>query len=77
MTTWNDEPEEKEPDEFIEMHERTEIYYRTYLSEFDEKVWPIFKHYGYPKSTALMMWSLDKLRCSVESIEEQIIDRAA
>lgn len=59
-------------EEFIPMAETDEASYRNYLCEFEEKVWPIFERYGYTKDTALLMWTLEKIRMGIQAIQEDM-----
>jgi hypothetical protein len=47
-------------EELIDMGEDVEINHRNYLTEWDEKVWPIFKNRGISKEGALTYWMLNK-----------------
>ncbi len=54
--------------EMIQVDESDEIALRNYLSEFNEKVWPIYQRYGFPKHAALIDHSLDQMRGRLERI---------
>jgi hypothetical protein len=60
--------------EFIPMAEATEIAHRNYLSEFNEKVWPIYQRYGFSRDAALLSWNLDKMRERLEGIEQLLTE---
>ena len=57
-------------EELIPLEEATEIAHRNFLAEFEEKVWPIFTHYGYSKEAALNHW----MQCKVLERLDQVID---
>jgi len=37
-----------------------EISWRSYIGDFNSRVWPVFRELGYDKNTALMIWLLNK-----------------
>lgn len=37
-----------------------EVSWRSYLGDFNARVWPVFRELGYTKDTALMAWMLNK-----------------
>ena len=60
-------------EELIPLAEATEIAHRNFLAEFEEKVWPIFQHYGYSKEAAVNHWMqckvLERLDCVIDALE--------
>lgn len=62
--------------DYIPMAEATEIAHRNYLSEFNEKVLPIYAHYGFSKDTALLAWMLCKIENRLDDVVDAIRDDA-
>lgn len=61
-----------EREEYIEFTEVVEVSHRDYLSEFDEKVWPVLKERGYTKDTALLYWMLNRIDVAVQAMRESL-----
>lgn len=45
----------------IDVTEENEISWINSLSDFDEKVWPLFEKHGYTKDAAHLMWFLNRV----------------
>lgn len=64
-------------EELIPLEEATEIAHRNFLSEFNEKAWPIFEHYGYSKEAGLNHWmqckTLERLDLVIDAVQEQAL----
>lgn len=63
-------------DETIVFAEATEARHRNFLAEFEEKVWPMYADYGYPKPTAILLWMLHRLDCGQDRIIELLEQEA-
>lgn len=49
-------PEEKLPENRIDISEECEIDWREYLTEWLDKIYPIFKEKGFTQDAALQVW---------------------
>lgn len=52
----------------IDLSEKYEEAWIVYLTEFDEKIWPIFKRHGYTKDAALLMWRMQAIYDAVDEM---------
>ena len=60
----------QEYEEQLEFTEENERGWRDYLREFVEKVYPIFKPYGFSIPEAFSAWTTNRVRCQVESLND-------
>jgi hypothetical protein len=52
----------------------TELNWRTALSDFNERVWPLFREQGISKDAALQVWILTRIENAVDHIERHVCD---
>lgn len=52
----------------IDIGEDSEIFTMEYLSEFMEKIWPMYEHHGFTRDTALIAWSMGQQRIILEAM---------
>lgn len=51
-----------------------EVYWREFLTQFEEQIYPIFKNKGYSLGEALIVWQLNKAFNTLDHIEEHLCD---
>lgn len=54
--------DDKDEEDRIELLESDERSWREYLTEFKEKVYPLFEPYGFSIPQALQAWELNRLK---------------
>lgn len=47
-------------DEELNFDAESELSWRIYLADFNNKVWPAFRELGYSKDTTLLAWLINK-----------------
>lgn len=58
--------------EQIPFRERCEASHLQFLTEFDKKVWPAFKDFGYSKDTLLLYWVLVSIQNDTSAIFNEL-----
>lgn len=62
-------------EEFITWSEDCEISHRQFLAEFNEKVWPALKEYGFSRDALLTYWTLNSVNVSIETLITEVRNR--
>ncbi len=57
-------------DDFITFNEEEERNWRQWLTEFKEKVYPVFQEYGTTLPEAMMLWKLQSIYNKLEQNED-------
>lgn len=58
--------------EYLDWCEDTEVSWIEMLSEFNEKIRPVFERAGYSGDTALIMYSIVQLKAAVNDLADRI-----
>lgn len=58
--------------EIIDLDEGDEVEHINYLSEFREKVWPIYQKEGMSFGDALIIWKLNTINNALYDLEEAV-----
>lgn len=68
----NDGEVDHHKDNLVCMPASTETHWRQFLSEFNERVWPVFKEHGISKDAALLTFISADIHDSVMGLEDLI-----
>jgi hypothetical protein len=56
-----------EDEDLIEFSEESERSWRQYMSEFRDKVYPMFERYGFTYAEAMITWRLERIITSIDA----------
>lgn len=59
-------------DNLVCMPASTEVHWRQFLSEFNERVWPVFKEHGISKDAALLCFLSADIHDGIMGLEDLI-----
>lgn len=74
MPETNSDNEDDGSDDIVRLTAQTEFRWRNFLSDFNEKVWPLFREYGFSKDAALAAWMMAKLNDNIVDLQDLIDD---
>lgn len=60
----------EEREDLISFPEKTEITWRRWFKEFDEKIWPVFKEHGFTKKEAILLYQDNCLYNHIDALLE-------
>lgn len=63
-----------ERDHWATVTAETEVNWREALSDFNERVWPIFREHGYTKDGALQVWMISRIENTVDHIAVHVCE---